>query len=190
MTGATLAPLNVTYTERELKHALNLSKPRLIFADPANMAKITAAAKHLALVSASNVIQFGADFEAFCRRDFVDMGKPYVSAAQQIEDVVALILCSSGTTGLPKGVQLTQRNVLIGISQFIVRPDALEAAAAPEPIMLSILPWFHAFGILSLIAFIMYGRRVVFLPKFEEPSFLNTIQVSLYTSIVYYKRSK
>lgn len=31
---------------------------------------------------------------------------------QQMKDNVSLILCSSGTTGLPKGVQLTQFNLL------------------------------------------------------------------------------
>lgn len=31
---------------------------------------------------------------------------------------VALVLCSSGTTGLPKGVELTQRNILVGTSQL------------------------------------------------------------------------
>lgn len=30
--GATVAPLNVTYTTRELSHALNLSRPKILFA--------------------------------------------------------------------------------------------------------------------------------------------------------------
>lgn len=36
-----------------------------------------------------------------------------------MKDNVALILCSSGTTGLPKGVQLTQFNVSISTAQIL-----------------------------------------------------------------------
>lgn len=35
-----------------------------------------------------------------------------------MQNNVALVLCSSGTTGLPKGVELTQRNILVAISQI------------------------------------------------------------------------
>lgn len=46
-----------------------------------------------------------------------DSNENFRSEPQNISDNVALILCSSGTTGLPKGVQLTQKNVMIGIEQ-------------------------------------------------------------------------
>lgn len=37
---------------------------------------------------------------------------------QNMKDRVAMILCSSGTTGLPKGVQITQFNVIVACAQI------------------------------------------------------------------------
>lgn len=42
--------------------------------------------------------------------------------------------------------------------------------------MLGIIPWFHAFGCLTLFCQTLYGMKMVFLPMFEENLFLNTIQ--------------
>lgn len=44
-------------------------------------------------------------------------GCSFDCAPQNMRDNVMLILCSSGTTGLPKGVQLTQYGVLVASSQ-------------------------------------------------------------------------
>lgn len=48
---------------------------------------------------------------------------------------------------------------------------------APDPIILSIIPWFHSFGCLTLICSSANGQTIVFLPKFEENAFLRAIEV-------------
>lgn len=63
------------------------------------------------------IISFGNEFDQFVKPFKVDSTNEFECAAQPIDDNIAVILCSSGTTGLPKGVQLTQRNVMIGIEQ-------------------------------------------------------------------------
>lgn len=42
---------------------------------------------------------------------------------------------------------------------------------------LGIIPWFHAFGSLTMMGQAMCGARFVLLPKFEAKSFLDAIQV-------------
>lgn len=55
----------------------------------------------------------------------VKHGNPnqYKCLAQDELNNVAVILLSSGTTGLAKGVQLTEQNVMIGIAQHLYKKD-------------------------------------------------------------------
>lgn len=54
--------------------------------------------------------------EVFLNNPAVPKGSFKPPRPTNIKDNVALVLCSSGTTGLPKGVQLTQFNILTAIS--------------------------------------------------------------------------
>jgi acyl-[acyl-carrier-protein]-phospholipid O-acyltransferase / long-chain-fatty-acid--[acyl-carrier-protein] ligase len=53
----------------------------------------------------------------------------------------AILLFTSGSSGKPKGVPLTHRNILANISQFAVMLDARK-----DDVMLASLPFFHSFG--------------------------------------------
>ncbi len=53
----------------------------------------------------------------------------------------AVLLFTSGSSGNPKGVALTHRNILGNVSQFAVMLDAKK-----DDVMLASLPFFHSFG--------------------------------------------
>ena len=53
----------------------------------------------------------------------------------------AILLFTSGSSGQPKGVTLTHRNILSNVSQFAVMLDAKK-----DDVMLASLPFFHSFG--------------------------------------------
>lgn len=175
--NATLAPFNVTYTERELEHAMSLSQPKVVFASGSVCEKVANVAHKTSFVK--NVICFDKnvrvknikEFQNFLNNPKAKSAEPFQVGATNVNENVVIILCSSGTTGLPKGVQLSQLNILkTADSQFKSR-IMLEDAT-----ILSVIPWFHAYGALTLMMISMLGAKMVFLPKFQDKHFLRCIQ--------------
>lgn len=88
-----------------------------------------------------------------------------------VADVAALPY-SSGTTGVPKGVMLTHRQIATNLAQ-------LEPAisAGPGDRILAVLPFFHIYGLTALMnAPLRQGATVVVLPRFDLETFLAAIQ--------------
>jgi acyl-CoA synthetase (AMP-forming)/AMP-acid ligase II len=87
------------------------------------------------------------------------------------EDVAALPY-SSGTTGIPKGVMLTHRQIATNLAQL-----APAVPAAPGDRILAVLPFFHIYGLTALMnAPLRQGATVVVLPRFDLETFLAAIE--------------
>ncbi len=78
---------------------------------------------------------------------------------------------SSGTTGLPKGVMLTHRNLLANLVQI----DAIETAEIRA--LVGVLPFFHIYGMVVVMNLgLLRGATCVTLPRFEFEPFLRVLQ--------------
>ncbi|QJT02425.1 4-coumarate--CoA ligase family protein [Streptomyces asoensis] len=88
-----------------------------------------------------------------------------------VEDV-AVLPYSSGTTGVPKGVMLTHRQIATNLAQL-----RSAMSAGPGDRILAVLPFFHIYGLTALMnAPLRQGATVVVLPRFDLESFLAAIQ--------------
>ncbi|WP_330999326.1 AMP-binding protein [Rossellomorea arthrocnemi] len=90
------------------------------------------------------------------------------------EHDLALLQYTGGTTGFPKGVMLTHKNLVANASMC----DAwLYKCKKGEERMLGILPFFHVYGMTAvLILSVMQGYKMILLPKFDPETTLKTIQ--------------
>lgn len=107
--NCTCAPINATYSEKELMHALNLSKPKFIFSSSTPIDKVYSVAKSLGFVRRLILI----DNKLYKQWEGLTIWREFINpklfekidfTPQPIDKLksICLILCSSGTTGLPK----------------------------------------------------------------------------------------
>jgi len=86
---------------------------------------------------------------------------------------VALIPYSSGTSGLPKGVELTHMNVVANVMQAEVEHVNL----TPEDTLVGVLPFYHIYGFTVILNIALCaGARVVTMPGFDPALFLKVLK--------------
>jgi acyl-CoA synthetase (AMP-forming)/AMP-acid ligase II len=85
---------------------------------------------------------------------------------------IAAMPVSSGTTGFPKVVQLTHRNLVANV----VQSDAVIDIRGTD-VMIGVLPFFHIYGLTVLINLALSkGATVVTMPRFDLEEFLTLMQ--------------
>ena len=86
---------------------------------------------------------------------------------------LALLQYTGGTTGSPKGVMLTHKNL---ISNMTMCDSWLYKTKRGEETVLGIIPLFHVYGLTTvLILSVAQGNKMVLLPKFDPETALKTI---------------
>ncbi len=92
---------------------------------------------------------------------------------QDIEEDLALLQYTGGTTGFPKGVMLTHKNLLANTAMC---KSWMYKCEEGEESVLGVLPFFHVYGMTTvLVLSVMDGHRMILLPKPEYTSMLKTI---------------
>jgi len=87
-------------------------------------------------------------------------------------DFLATLLYTSGTTGRPKGVKLSARNLLANVD------GCTEAVGFDDTVrMLAVLPLFHSFALTTtLLVPLFTGAEIFFMPKFDPHEALEAIE--------------
>ena len=171
--GAILTTVNPIATEEEIVHQLRQTGARWLVTTSPLAPKLEAAA--LASGTAGTlVISAGPEATRDARQYEVfgaagGIGPPPVAVSPSD---VAFLPSSGGTTGLPKSVVLTHRNLVAGLCQMRLVPGVTE-----DDVMIAALPLFHIFGLqYTLNLALVQGATVVILPRFELGAFLRAIQ--------------
>ncbi|WP_306322951.1 MULTISPECIES: 4-coumarate--CoA ligase family protein [unclassified Streptomyces] len=104
--------------------------------------------------------------------DLLHTTAPEPDIAVDPADDVAALPYSSGTTGTPKGVMLTHRNIATNLAQ-------IEPAMSPGfgDRVLAVLPFFHIYGITVIMSGpLRQGATLIVLPRFDIDTFLAAIE--------------
>jgi acyl-CoA synthetase (AMP-forming)/AMP-acid ligase II len=88
-------------------------------------------------------------------------------------DAVAVLPYSSGTTGLPKGVMLSHRNLVANLAQL----EHHLVTDAHDEVVIACLPFFHIYGLQVVMNDgLQRGTTLVTMPRFDFGQFLQLIQ--------------
>jgi long-chain acyl-CoA synthetase len=163
--GAVVVPMNPLLKSREVGYYLSDSGARVV------LAWHSAAGE-----AAKGAADAGAQAITVATPDLADLLRDYAPATEQPGregDDDAVILYTSGTTGKPKGAQLTHAN--------LVRNAELTARTLlkndPDDVMMGCLPLFHVFGLTcGLNATVAAGGTLTLLPRFDPAKALEIIK--------------
>jgi acyl-CoA synthetase (AMP-forming)/AMP-acid ligase II len=168
MTGATVVVLNPVDTLDDLAGHLNETAARFLVTTPSELGK---ARDLLTRVRLEEIIVLGEAEGVPAFSSFLIDGPLPRPSIDPAEDVVAL-LHSSGSTGSPKAVMLTHRNL---IAKALL--TSLVAPAGPDERVLAMPPFHHAFGLTMLMnASLLQGATIVTMTRFEPEAYLKAIQ--------------
>ncbi len=146
--GAVAVPVNYKLHERELAYVLAHSGARAVCASPALLGAAQAAA---AGGGGAQQLQLGgADWERAA-------AGPALALAERAPDDLAWLFYTSGTTGRPKGVMLTHRNLLAATMAYFTDVDEVDAQDA----MVYAAPMSHGAGLYHYAHMLRGARHVI-----------------------------
>jgi long-chain acyl-CoA synthetase len=163
--GAVVVPMNPMLKSREVGYYLSDSGARVVLAWHAAAGE-----------AAKGAADAGAQTIAVATPDLAGLLAEHAPATEQAgrgNDDDAVILYTSGTTGKPKGAELTHAN--------LVRNAELTAQTLlqnnPDDVMMGCLPLFHVFGLTcGLNATVAAAGTLTLLPRFDPAKALEIIQ--------------
>ena len=162
--GGAVVPMNPLLKAREVAHYLSDSGAALVLAWESAADEAAAGA---ATAGASAVTVSGATL------DSIAAWAPSPDVTRRADDDTAVILYTSGTTGTPKGAELTHANMRRNAS---VTATSL-LGLGPEDVVMGCLPLFHSFGqTCGLNAAMLSGACLTLIPRFSPVAALRVIE--------------
>ncbi len=159
--GATVVPMNPLLRAREVQYYLTDSGAKIIVAGE-QMAEAAQEAAKSTGIEAMVVGAMGPD----------QLPEEKTQLVEREADDTAVVLYTSGTTGQPKGAELTHHN--IGTNTRTTAETIVQVG--PDDVIMGCLPLFHVFGLTcGLNASVLAGSCLTLIPRFDGGKALEVI---------------
>ena len=160
--GAAVIPMNPLFRPREVDYYLRDSGAKVLFGMPGD-------AQAGAEMAQARFVAIGADGIAPVIAD----AEPVEELADRADEDTAVILYTSGTTGRPKGAELTHAN--LHTNADVCARTLMEAT--PDTVIMGCLPLFHVFGLTcALNVTVLTGCTLTLIPRFDPAKVLQIMR--------------
>jgi len=159
--GAIVAPVNTFLKEKELGHIIADAQPAIIMTSSDRIELF----QKIGVALPPIVTELDMDD--------VDESVEVVDTIVDLEpEELTALLYTSGTTGLPKGVMLSSKNIMTNVLQI-----ASILGKPSDERILGVLPLFHSFAQNTCVwASIFYGITIILVPKIDRRYILEGLQ--------------
>ena len=173
--GATVTTINSLYTPGEIEKQLRDAGATWLVTVSPLLPQAKAAADAVGLPADHLIVLDGSAETAPEHpnlRGLLTEGRPAPDVSFDPATHVAVLPYSSGTTGIPKGVMLSHRNLVANVAQCRINIDLKNTDR-----VLAVLPFFHIYGMTVLLNLALKQRAaLVTMPRFDLVQFLENIQ--------------
>ncbi len=190
--GMVVVPLNVLLKAPEISYHLKDSdaKAYFVFEGTAELPLAQAGAagfkdapecERLVVITAEMAAESPVEGATTFAQIINEHAGPFELVPREAEDT-AVILYTSGTTGQPKGAELTHLNLVMNavVSASLVHIEGLEGK---DQVFLAALPLFHVFGQTCVMNAMFYlGAQIVLLPRFTPEAALTAMKENSVTT--------
>jgi len=174
---AVAVPVNPGSTPDELARMLADSGARLAFADPDTVARVRTAVGTIAERDGRSVRTVVVGVEPASGEQSYDALRavePRDVPPLRDPEKLAVLLYTSGTSGLPRAVMLTHRALIANIEQVAaVEPPMIHS----DDVVLGVLPLFHVYGLNAVLGGVLRHRaKLVLAARFDPEGTLDLIE--------------
>ncbi|WP_047151029.1 long-chain-fatty-acid--CoA ligase [Aneurinibacillus tyrosinisolvens] len=173
LAGAAVVPINPIYTPHEISFILQNSRTKLAVAAAPLLPAFEALhgklpdLQRVVLIGGTSEHDWTMPYEELIAHSIADFEAPALE-----EDDIAVILYTSGTTGVPKGAMLTHQNLASNadsIAQYLT--------VNAEDRFVTVLPMFHVFCMtVCMNAPIAIGASMIIIPRFSPTEVVRMIR--------------
>jgi len=181
--GAIITPMNPSYKEKEVEYQLSDSEAKVVVLQEFLYPILESVKDHIP--SLEHIILVGKErlpgTHLFEQLLYAYPAKRPKEITLNLEEDIAILPYSSGTTGLPKGVMLTHKNVVTNLTQFSSAGRITE-----KDILLIFLPFYHIYGTMLMGVSFYSGATQVVMEGFDVQKSLEAVErykISLYYAV-------
>jgi len=166
--GLTFLPLNYRAKENELEYMINTAEAKTLLVGDRYLDLIKRIKPR---IKPQELMGLGENKELPSLREAATKASPEENDADVDDSDTSILMYTSGTTSLPKGVMLSFHDFTAYVTANVEMADGSDRGTA-----LVCVPFYHIAGTAAMMTNIWAGRKLVIMPQFDARTWLKLVE--------------